>query len=176
MQRLILSAACGFLLVLAGCASDEPPERPHGMHAGAGHGPRDEGQRKAFHPPSETIMRYDANKDGTITLDEMKSVLRKEFAAADTNHDGVLDEAEARAVNEARWKELSSTSSPIIDFNQDGHIDFNEFAGAVIALFEQFDRNQDGVLEPEELHPQQRGRRDDNPPAIPSQPAPPPQQ
>src|ERR1700750_1403355 len=100
MQRLLLTAACGLSLLVAGCAAAPPTDGGRHIPPGAAHSPDDGVQRKAFHPSNEMILRYDANGDGTITLAEMKSVLRKEFAAADTNHDGVLDENEARAVND----------------------------------------------------------------------------
>jgi Ca2+-binding EF-hand superfamily protein len=94
----------------------------------------------------------------------MEAGLRADFAKADTNHDGCLDANEARAVNEERWRQDESAASPLIDFEHNGCIDFNEFAATPRSLFDQLDKNGDGKLTPQELHP---GRKP--PPPVPSQ-------
>ncbi len=81
-----------------------------------------------FHPAVELLERYDADHDGIVTRAEMEAGLKAEFAAADKNHDGRLDEDETRAVNEARWGEGLSTTSTLVDWNHDGYVDFQEFA------------------------------------------------
>ena len=43
----------------------------------------------------------------------MEAGLRKDFAAADTNHDGVLEPDEMRAVNEKRWTEEQVGDIPL---------------------------------------------------------------
>jgi hypothetical protein len=134
--------------VLGACAA---------LLAGCGGGPRpDEAPRERpapFHPPIELIESYDANHDGTLTRAELEAGLKADFAAADTNHDGRLDPDEARAVNEQRWSRNASTTSTLVDWNQDGFVDFNEFAGTARSLFAQLDRNGDGMLEPKEWRP-----------------------
>lgn len=104
-----------------------------------------------FHPTVEILSRYDANHDGTITRAEMEAGLKSDFAAADTNHDGRLDADEARAVNNQRWSEGLSTASTLVDWNQDGYVDFNEFAGTARSLFAEIDTDGDGLLSPGEL-------------------------
>jgi Ca2+-binding EF-hand superfamily protein len=110
-------------------------------------------RREPFHPPTEAMLKYDADRDGKVTAAEFNAGLHAEFAAADINHDGVLDPAEVRAVNEARIALQASAATPLIDWNDDGHVDFHEFAAAPRALFEQIDQNSDGVLDKDELHP-----------------------
>jgi Ca2+-binding EF-hand superfamily protein len=134
MRRLIVMAAA--VLVLAGCAS--APPRPRAQ--------------EEWHSPL-TILRKYADKDGKLTRAELETGLRKDFAAADTNHDGVLEEDEVRAVNEARLLEDQSAASPLIDWKGRGYVDFDEFAETARALFEQLDVNGDGVLTPQELNP-----------------------
>ena len=132
------------MLFLAGCGGEpKPPSAPP----------------QEWRPPSELLQKY-ADKNGVVTRAAIEAGLNADFAAADKNHDGCLDEDEARAVNEARWKEAASTTSPLIDFFHNGCIDFDEFAAEPRSLFEQLDKNGDGRLTPEELH---LGRRPANP-------------
>ena len=105
-----------------------------------------------WHPLSELLEKY-GDKNGVVTRAAIEAGLKAEFAAADKNHDGCLDEGEARAVNEARWKEAASTTSPLIDFLHNDCIDFDEFAAEPRSVFEQLDKNGDGRLTPDELHP-----------------------
>jgi Ca2+-binding EF-hand superfamily protein len=125
------------------------------LAACAGHRVSDDREPKEapFHAPIEILMRYDANHDGTITRAEMEAGLKADFAAADLNHDGCLDADEAAAVNHARWAEGLSTTSTIVDWNHDGCVDFNEFANTARSLFDEIDRDGDGVLTPRELRP-----------------------
>lgn len=111
-----------------------------------------------WHPPSELLERY-ADKNGIITRAAIEAGLRADFAAADKNHDGCLEADEARSVNEARWKISASTTSPLIDFLHNGCIDFDEFAAEPRSLFEQLDKNGDGRLTPDELHPGRKAPR-----------------
>ena len=69
----------------------------------------------------------------------MEAGLKADFAAADTNHDGVLELDEVRAVNDKRWSEDASASSPLVDWNHDGVVDFDEFAATARSLFDQMD-------------------------------------
>ena len=110
MKRIALSMLG---LALAGCASDHPRHR----HV------------ETFHPPIEILQKYDADHNGFLTRAELEAGIRADFAAADTNHDGRLDKDETRAENEKRWSEGLSTTSTVVDWNQDGYVDFNEFAG-----------------------------------------------
>jgi Ca2+-binding EF-hand superfamily protein len=83
--------------------------------------------------------------------------LKADFAAADTNHDGVLELDEVRAVNDKRWSVDASASSPLVDWNHDGVVDFDEFAATARSLFEQMDADGNGVLSPAELRPKGSG-------------------
>ena len=130
----VLICACA-ALVLAGCASG---------------GPRRAGPPQ-WHPPVDMLLHDDANHDGTITRAEMEQGTRADFARADTNHDGRLDEDEVRAVNQKRWSKDASAASPLVDWNHDGYVDFNEFAATPRSLFAQLDLNGDGALSPAEL-------------------------
>ncbi|HVP84181.1 MAG TPA: hypothetical protein VMS78_05640 [Rhizomicrobium sp.] len=127
--------------VLSACASHHPRQIPENERP------------KEWHPSRDQLLKYDANHDGTVTKAEMEAGLKADFDAADTDHDGCLKPDKVRAINEKRIQELGSTATPLIDWNQDGCVDFNEFAGPARSLFTAMDRNEDGKLDPKELNP-----------------------
>ncbi|MGB8363742.1 MAG: hypothetical protein WCE20_04310 [Rhizomicrobium sp.] len=133
------AAATAMLLLLAGCGlfGHEAPRRPRAQDA-------------PWLPAAAMLLVY-VGSDGSLTRAQLESGLRRDFAAADTNHDGCLDANEVRAVNEQRWKQDASTASPLIDFQHNGCVDFDEFAATPRTLFEQLDRNGDGKLTADEL-------------------------
>lgn len=148
-------------LSLAACADDPQPHTPERPPHMPGVQPRE-----SFHPPVEMMVKYDANKDGTVTWQELNDGLRAEFNAADTNHNGLLDPDEVRAANLARIKDQGTAASPLMDWNGDGHVDFHEFATAVRSIFQQFDVNEDNALSREELHPVHRAPRQHGPTQV----------
>jgi hypothetical protein len=109
-------------------------------------------QPKEWHPAINMLMKY-AGKDGTVTRAEMNAGLRADFAKADYKHKGCLDDDEARAVNEERWKEDQAAATPLVDFSQSGCISFAEFADAPRSLFDQLDTDSNGILTQKEMHP-----------------------
>ena len=132
-------------LALAGCASDHPRHR----HV------------ETFHPPIEILQKYDTDHNGFLTRAELEAGIRADFAAADTNHDGRLDKDETRAENERRWAEGLSTTSTLVDWNQDGYVDYNEFAGTARSLFAQLDTKNKGVINLKKLAPKPDKRDSD---------------
>lgn len=134
--RIALVTCAGFALAACG--------------GSARHHPRQNAEPQ-FHPPQAMLLAYDANHDGSVTRAEMEAGLRADFAKADKDHNGTLDLEEVRAVNEARWKADASTASPLVDWNHDGVVDFTEFAGTARSLFDELDRDGNGVLSPQEL-------------------------
>lgn len=108
---------------------------------------------KEWHPARDLLLKYDANHDGTLTKAELEAGLKAEFDAADADRNGCLNPDEVRTINEKRLAEQGSTATPLIDWNQDGCVDFNEFAGTTRSLFTELDRNEDGKLDPKELNP-----------------------
>lgn len=121
----------------AGCSggSDRPPP---------GH------RQEVWHSPVLSLTRY-AGPDGSVSRAQLEAGLRRDFDAADLNHNGVLEPDEARAVNKQRWDEDKSAVSPLQDWNGDGVIDFSEFAAGPRALFHELDQNRRGVISVEAL-------------------------
>jgi hypothetical protein len=125
---------------LAACGSDEARHRP-------------ERQEAPWHPATAILTKYITNTDGSLTRAQMEAGLHADFAKADIKHLGRLDEEEVRAVNQQRIATDQSTASPLVDWNHDGYVDFDEFAAEARSLFDQLDRKGDGKLTPEELNP-----------------------
>ena len=91
--------------------------------------------------------------NGNLTRAELNAGLRKDFDAADTNHDGVLEMDEVRAVNNRRWSEDAAATSPLVDWNRDGVVDFDEYSATARSLFDQLDVDGKGILTAQQLRP-----------------------
>jgi Ca2+-binding EF-hand superfamily protein len=136
-----LIACAGAVLLIAGCAVRNPlanSNRP----------------RPPITETEENIklmLSYDGNSDGTVTRQELEDGLKRQYAAADLNHDGKIDLKEMQAENDRRFRAFGTGASPLIDWNQDGVIDFDEFASTARSVFEEMDKNHDGKLDNNEL-------------------------
>lgn len=97
-------------------------------------------------PQATPLLRFGVERDGSLSRAKVIAALKQEFAAADTNHDGVLERDEMNAVNDRRWKRDGETASLLIDWNHDGKVDFNEFATTDLSVFDLIDTNADGVV------------------------------
>jgi EF hand len=104
------------------------------------------------------MLSYDANKDGSVTREEVESGLRAQFERADADRNGRLSLSEMQAENARRWQESRTASSPLIDWNLDGVVSFAEFSGTAQSVFAQLDRDRGGTLAGTELEaPRVRG-------------------
>ncbi|MEI9992247.1 MAG: hypothetical protein WDM86_19685 [Rhizomicrobium sp.] len=138
-------AVIPLVLVLAAACSSTPPRQgrwnPNAV-------PRDEN----WHSPAAALLRYDANHDGTLTRTELLAGLHAEFDTYDVEHKNCLGPDQVRAINQLRVQQDGSQASPLVDWNQDNCIEFNEFSGAALSLFDTLDVNSDGQLTPQELN------------------------
>jgi len=98
-------------------------------------------------------MRFDANHDGVLTRAELVTGLKAEFDGYDTNHNNCLTPDVVRAINQLRVQQDASQASPLVDWNQDGCVDFNEYSGATLSLFDTLDTKGRGELTAAELNP-----------------------
>ena len=114
--------------------------------------PVEQSRQPDLHAPYVLMLRYDANNDGKITRAELEAGLRQDFRKADTNHDGRLDADEVRVENQRRIRMDQSNAIPLIDWNHDGYVDFEEFAAPMRSLFEQYDADEDGIVTLQEMH------------------------
>jgi len=97
------------------------------------------------------LTGYDANGDQLISRAEFENALATDFATLDRNSDGFLDRLEMGEENDRRWQISGTASTPLIDWNGDGFVDFNEFAANLRATFTQLDTNRDGNLDADEI-------------------------
>lgn len=152
-QILILFAAAA---LLTACGGAEPP--PPWMRSAEK--PRDEN----YHGGNAgALLKYDANQDGTLTRAELITGLKAEFAVHDTHHNGCLDEEQTEAINQDRVATDQSIATPIVDWNQDGCIDYTEFSAAPYSLFDQMDTNRDGKITPQEFGKKPPAAKPDEP-------------
>jgi len=91
------------------------------------------------------IRKWDADHDGTLSLEEVKKAAGARFDALDRNHDGSLDR-----------RELGATMSPQqlrqADLAKSGTLDKNEYLALVEQRFQAADSNRDGKLDKKELN------------------------
>ena len=91
------------------------------------------------------LQQWDADHDGTLSLEEVRKAAAARFEALDRDHHGTLDR-----------KELGATMSPKefreADADNDGTLDKNEYLAAVDKRFAAADKNHDGKLDKSELN------------------------
>ena len=97
------------------------------------------------------LLKFDANHDGTVTRAELIAGLKADFAAHDSHRNGCLDADQAAQINQERVEADQSTATPVMDWNQDGCIDYTEYSAVPYSLFDQLDADHDGKLTPREL-------------------------
>jgi hypothetical protein len=134
------------MLALSACGTTAPHSARWHPNGGP---PRDEN----WHSPNAALMKYDSNHDGVLTRAELLAGLKAEFNAYDTDHNNCLAVDEVRAINQARVQQDASQATPLVDWNQDGCIDFHEYSGTAISLFESLDTDGDGQLTAKEINP-----------------------
>ena len=117
--------------------------------------------------PEDFIKRFDKNKDGYLSKDELPGRLQPFFDQADKNDDGKLDKREVAAMLQSLRKRFGQAanktgSQPDIervvagflqrmDTNKDGKISRDEAKGMLAQTFDQLDANKDGYLDKSEL-------------------------
>ncbi|SMY08756.1 EF-hand domain-containing protein [Flavimaricola marinus] len=113
--------------------------------------------------PDLEFSTLDSNADGMLTPEDLVALQAERFAAADTDGDGALSEAEliARATADAtermleRATERASRMIDRLDANDDGLLQADEMnAGpeqGMERMFARFDTDEDGAISEEEF-------------------------
>jgi hypothetical protein len=122
------------------------------------------------------IKRFDKNKDGVLTKDEVPPGLAKIFDRVDKNNDGKLDKQEIESLHEVMRQRFGEANKKLnenpnknplannaqvekmvnrlleqMDTNKDGKISKAEAQGKIAQLFDQLDTNKDGYLDKDEI-------------------------
>jgi Ca2+-binding EF-hand superfamily protein len=144
---------------------------PDELAPARGRGGREEQSRggDAVEEAVKTYLAFDKNGDGKLTKDEVPERMQGIFDRGDTNKDGVLTVDELRAMARAqqpagggrggrgRGPGMMDPIFAVLDTNHDGVIDGDEIANAVSVL-KTLDKNGDGRLTEDEVRPNFPGR------------------
>lgn len=114
---------------------------------------------------TQMLLKYDTNKDGIISRDEMLAAKTAEFTAADTNGDGFLSWAEFKAMEDAKRVARMKTIFAVMDADKNGSVSSAEFmsvasdkvATQAAVVFALGDTNSDGALSFDELSAMRAG-------------------
>ena len=147
MPRLFLLATA--VLVLAGPAFAAPGDTTAPQTAPAAPSPR----------PARIdggVMRYDANKDGAVTIEEWKSGQEARFKRIDANGDGKLSKDELFARTPAvgnsvlptdRQASQQSSYFLLLDTDKDGFVTLAEFMAGADRNFTSCDLDKNGRID-----------------------------
>jgi hypothetical protein len=147
MPRLSLLATAVFMLAAPAFAAPGDTTTPQAAPAAPSTGPaRIDGG----------VMRYDANKDGAVTLEEWKSGQQARFKRLDANGDGKLSKEEMFARTPAignsvlptdRQASQQSSYFLLLDTDKDGFVSLAEFMAGTDRNFTRCDLDRNGRID-----------------------------
>jgi Ca2+-binding EF-hand superfamily protein len=105
----------------------------------------------------KSLQRLDANKDGRISLTEVKPRMDKRLALADANGDKAVTAQEIDAMLLKRLENRRVRIMQLLDGNKDGSISQAEFDSVVEDMFDKADADHNGGVDLAELRGFKRG-------------------
>ena len=150
MPKIALIATA--LLMMAGPALAAPDNAQTAPSAPATTAPQAATPRSS----SGGVMRYDANKDGTVTAEEWKTGQQARFKSLDANGDGKLSQDEMYARTPAvgnsilptdRQAGRQSSNFQRLDTDRDGFVTLTEFMVQADRNFARCDTDKNGRID-----------------------------
>ena len=106
--------------------------------------------------PPALLVAQDADRDGRLTLDEMRHARQEQVQRFDSDRDGKLSAAEYQAL----WLEAAQArlarAFAADDREHDGAVTADELIARASDLLRRRDSDKDGTLTAEELRPRRR--------------------
>lgn len=100
--------------------------------------------RDQVRPADRFLATFDLNHDGKVARDEMNKAEAARFAAA-SRGSGAMTEEQFAAVNSTQFQQHSAQLFRRLDWNGDGKLSLDEYAGPQRVRFEMFDRDGKGT-------------------------------
>lgn len=143
MQTRLRYALVAGAIVVAGIGVAGAAMKP----APSGH------QQNAHQPPPRThgrvgqrfLSEYDLNHDGKVTRDEFNKAVAQRFAQS-TSGSKVMNEKQFEGFRTRSLHQHADQSFRRADWNGDGKLSFDEFAGPIRVSFERADRQSAGAI------------------------------
>jgi Ca2+-binding EF-hand superfamily protein len=153
---------------------DGPRHHGHGFGPGgpdfAGPGPMGMGfDGPGGRGPEALLDKFDTNKDGKISKAEIDAVQADQLKKYDKDGDGTLSLAEYQALFADETHEAMVRTFQGFDRDGDGKVTAAELNGRLDHLVQRLDRNNDGVIDQNELAGPRMGPGDRNGPPPPAE-------
>lgn len=97
------------------------------------------------------LERFDADKDGQVSLQEFEDARNHRFEDIDSDGSGGVTLEEMRAHREKMRQEREARRFAKLDADGSGEVSEEEFQNKKKSMFERLDKNGDGVIEKSEL-------------------------
>jgi hypothetical protein len=134
-QILLLASALQACSMLGGGEETQQTQRRHADRA-AGH---------SLNADCERLAPFVVNTEGTLSKPDLEAGLKTEFAKWDKNGDGQLSQAEVEPLND-HLRSLNVGASPVMDWNGDGKVSYDEFAGGWRTMFDLCSHGDTGLV------------------------------
>ena len=170
-KTMTVFVATVFSLTAAGAAVAQTGQNQAGVQAdkgkvqmasrghGRGYGKKGmRGHRRGSGGLNRLLETFDTNNDGDLTQDEVINTRKAQLTKFDANNDGVLNIAEYEALWLDAMRERMVDRFQSHDDDGDGTVTIEEYNENFVTLIERRDRNDDGVLNAEDLKRPGKGK------------------